>query len=617
MRNGWTRRYPPLSGAVVATVLAVFILPSALNVPQSNPTQTLEFAPIPPEADDPPPPDESSNVESLSLGSSSSSVGDAPGGDGAGPGRPEPGLPGGIGQSPVTKRCVGTPPRQTEDAMSPPCVAHFEGDNGDATANGVDRDEVRILFYATPPTCRGSDRGYECGETNDTFWDLADPPEPDESYFLRNMRRFQRYFNERYQTYGRFVHFFVYIQSTDANQLSPTPETRRADAAYTYGAARPFAVVSGGTVTAHSQIYHQEMARRGVVNFGSNAGSRPADVFREHPGLLWSYPPSIEVKSRLYSSYACSNVVGRPVSDSGNVAADGESENGQPRRLGLIWTTDTRYPELQLLADLVRTQIEDCGGEFVEEGTFPTAGYQSVAVRGQDSTASYASQNMATFQAAGVTTVVWAGGYETEHTKAAARIGYDPEWVLAGDGQLEGRANTRVQGHDGFRHATVISNAPRVDSSSDGVTERVEGDPCREALTEADDSIGESDLTAGCTVTIYEDLRQLFTGIQVAGPRLTAATMDQGFHAIPAVRSEDPRVPACYYEPSDYTCVKDATIMWWDVGNGQASSANDGCWRMVDGGQRHLIDRWPSAPLGSWRSPSDPCNAFETASFAF
>ncbi|HEX9766788.1 MAG TPA: hypothetical protein VGA36_08485, partial [Nitriliruptorales bacterium] len=58
----WRRRYPPLAGAVVATVLAVLVLPSALNVPQSNPTQTLEFAPIPPDQDQPPPPD-SGNVE--------------------------------------------------------------------------------------------------------------------------------------------------------------------------------------------------------------------------------------------------------------------------------------------------------------------------------------------------------------------------------------------------------------------------------------------------------------------------------------------------------------------------------------------------------------------------
>ncbi|HEX9890000.1 MAG TPA: hypothetical protein VGA69_11015, partial [Nitriliruptorales bacterium] len=66
-RHDWSRRYPPLLGVLLATVMAVAVLPSALNVPQSNPTQTLEFAPVPPEDDQPPPPD-SGNVESRGRG---------------------------------------------------------------------------------------------------------------------------------------------------------------------------------------------------------------------------------------------------------------------------------------------------------------------------------------------------------------------------------------------------------------------------------------------------------------------------------------------------------------------------------------------------------------------
>jgi len=108
---------PPVVSGMLAIVLALFVLPSALNVPQSNPTQTLEFAPIPPQDDQPPPP-EPGNVETLSLGTSSTApAGDADGG--AGPGLPPPPVPDGVGARPVTKRCVGNPPRQTEDPMSP------------------------------------------------------------------------------------------------------------------------------------------------------------------------------------------------------------------------------------------------------------------------------------------------------------------------------------------------------------------------------------------------------------------------------------------------------------------------------------------------------------------
>ena len=45
------------------------IMPSALNLPQSNPTTVLEYAPVPPEDEDEPPPQEGS-LSSLSLGTS-------------------------------------------------------------------------------------------------------------------------------------------------------------------------------------------------------------------------------------------------------------------------------------------------------------------------------------------------------------------------------------------------------------------------------------------------------------------------------------------------------------------------------------------------------------------
>ena len=43
-RKAFARRYPPLMMVIVALALAVFALPSALNLPVSNPGQTLEYA---------------------------------------------------------------------------------------------------------------------------------------------------------------------------------------------------------------------------------------------------------------------------------------------------------------------------------------------------------------------------------------------------------------------------------------------------------------------------------------------------------------------------------------------------------------------------------------------
>src|SRR5688572_12407961 len=52
---------------------------------------------------------------------------------------------------PRVRRCVGDPPRQTEDPQSPPCVAAWSGDNGGATWQGVTRDEIVVAVPCADP----------------------------------------------------------------------------------------------------------------------------------------------------------------------------------------------------------------------------------------------------------------------------------------------------------------------------------------------------------------------------------------------------------------------------------------------------------------------------------
>lgn len=104
----------------------------------------------------------------------------------------------------------------------------------------------------------------------------------------------------------------------------------------------------------------------------------------------------------------------------------------------------------------------------------------------------------------------------------------------------------------------------------------------------------------------------MFTGFQVAGPRLTPGTIDKGFHAIPPGPSGNPAVPACFYNSGDFTCVKDATAMWFDPSG--SVGGNPGCWRMPDNGKRYLPDGWPTGNVESQRTAKDPCNGAELGS---
>ncbi|HEX9890247.1 MAG TPA: hypothetical protein VGA69_12255 [Nitriliruptorales bacterium] len=599
-RQQWSRRYPPLAGAVASALLAVFVLPSALNVPQSNPTQTLEFAPVPPEDDQPPPPD-SGNMASLGLGTSTSTVGDAPGGGAGLP--PPPPIPAGIGEAPLSKRCVGNPPRQTEDALSPPCVAHFEGDNGGATHRGVESDEIRILFYVDGHISVNTTSGND-DETDlaGRYFDLALPPTDEEqqsSSTMRIARRWQTYFNQRFQTYNRVAHFHVYFSTSDADDAKSS-ETRRADAIDNLAVVDPFAVVLSRAKSGFELDYMEVMASRGVLSFGAR-NAFDESFLQRFAGAIWSFRPSVEQHAERYISYLCSKVVPHPVVDSGNAETI-----GQPRRLGLLYTTDPGRPDLHLLTKLTREGVEACGGTFESQTTFPVAGRTYQTAR-EDAAALYATNNMAKFQQDRVTTIIWPGGYETDQSKAAARLGYEPEWILAGDYELEGNWNASYNEPETWEHAWIVTSV--------AYRGEPEEDPCRQAIEEADPAIGR-DGGHACGITrFYEDLRQLFTGIQVAGPRLTVETIDQGFHAIPRVASTDPRVPACFYDPGDYTCVKDAVAEFWDAEEPNPNGVTVGCWRMVQDGRRYLTGQWPDGNIDAQATPQDLCNSYDNNAY--
>src|SRR5687767_16037068 len=78
----------------LAVLIAVAVLPSALNLPQANPTETLEYAPVPPSDHDPPPPPAAGHLAPLGLAptaglvSGPADTGAATGGPGPGPGPP-------------------------------------------------------------------------------------------------------------------------------------------------------------------------------------------------------------------------------------------------------------------------------------------------------------------------------------------------------------------------------------------------------------------------------------------------------------------------------------------------------------------------------------------------
>ena len=552
------------------------VLPSSLRLPTADPTETLEFSPVVPQDDEP-----RVTVPGASLGLRGGGRADRDDNELAASDHQGGGLPGGRGKNPSTKRCVGTPPLQTEDPISPPCVADFRGDNFGSTYHGVTRDEVRVVVYVSGAYNSGlTSQGMEprtCGR----YIDLALPPRDEEFIDERILRAYQRYFNERYQTYGRFVHFWVY-PSCDPY----TPENVRADAAVNRADIKPFAVIPGLGM----QGYDRAMAGYDVLSFG--VGSRPAAYYREHPTLMWGFDATAESRAEVFGSYLCQKVVPHAVSFSGN------GDLGRPRRLGLLVSTEDNAG---VMAERVTQRVQECGGRIVLR--HPYAAYTGDMAPSEDGLAT-----MSEFQREGVTTVLYIGGPDYTMANSAAAIGYRPEIVVADPQNLFSRngsgpyANSEV-----WRHAWTVTAAPKTLALSE--------EYCWLAAKEAGvERAQPQDFGTWGGCTLYNQVQQLFTAIQVAGPRLNPSTVTKGFRAIPGVPSGNPRRPACFYPTGDNTCVKDATAAWWDPSGQPPNPANGqppGCWRLAEGGRRYLASGWARADANAVKNPAeDECNGW-------
>lgn len=595
---------------VVGLSLAVFALPSALNLPQANPSQTLEYAPVPGNQGN----TSGGNLAGLGLGSSDAGpASGAVGGEGPGQAPPPP-LPANIGLAPSTYECVGNPPRQTEDPLSPPCVAFFNGDNGGTTYQGVTSREIRVLMYLQGSNCGGNADGSDAGSQgvlvrpSGASYDLGQAPQANEPYHVAAARVWQTYFNRRYQTYGRRAHVYVHYAADFCSDSAIA-----ADAAQDEHDLHPFAVIfpdlkDGALINK----FGKDMARYGVLSFGGSE-LLPAAFYAAYPGLIWSYNPSADLYAQQFASWVCSTVVNQPVKTT-------PANTGARRKFGIMYPSPERTvagirPGTtavdgnnagNLLGKDIQADIERCSGNpqiFGQDiATIDASGALEFGAQpSQDSTI-----RMHNFQSDGVTTVIWAGGFEQNDTAAASSLGYQPEWIAAGDGSLDDLVASQYQDKSEWSHAWTFTDQP--------LDPAWQQTYCFLAIKSIDPGFPDSDTSIPCRM--YATYRLFFTAVQGSGPHLDPAHMDQGLHAIPGVQESNPQTPACFFNAGDYTCLKDSIAMWWDPTARSQFSQGPGCYRVPNRGRRYLPGGWPSGNVDSQKGASDTCNGYIKGSFA-
>lgn len=611
-RSEWTRRYPPLLAVVAAVALAIFALPSALNLPQANPGQVAEYAPVPGNNGISPP---GGNFAGLGLGQGGQAQGqpDQP----TPPSNPAqqqlPPQPGGPPQTqlPPQLACVGNPPRQTADPLSPPCVASWSGNNGGVTWMGVTAREIRVVFrfFEFPGECRsGVAESNNCGAPTG-YYDMSNPSDVNQEFLFRYVHDWQVYFNTHYQTYGRFVHFWVYNDGNTAHAANPTAAQAQQIAADNWthnypGDPKHLFADLDFSFTFVDQ-YSQYLAQKQAMQFQLSAGFTDQD-FQGWPGYFWSFPPPLDRVAEAYATYVCTRIVAP-----GQVTFAGPGLSGQ-RRYGLLTTTDSQWPDI---VNLQKLAVADMGRICGLGTSIPWTAKAVFKYTGGDATgpsSGWGVPNMTRFKNANVTTVIWPGGSEYEDQRAASQLHYYPEWVLAGDGQNDGNLAGIGWPSDEDDHFAIVTSQTKQNAYGHGVEK-----PCADALFEVNPTVDRQTLDVAWACGFYGPIRQLFTGIQLSGPRLNPSNVNQGFHAIPDKPSTGPDEPACFYLSNDYSCVKDDVAEFFDPNASTVTSSptadettNKGCWRMWQNGFRYLPGQWPPGDARQGYTGSEPCNLY-------
>lgn len=625
-------RFGPIAALLVGILLAVLFLPSSLNLPQANPNEIAEYAPVPPNSNQAPP---GGNIGSLGLAGSSTLTEDTSLASSSGGSNSS-----GYQSLPANLRCVmiDGQAHQTEDPLSPPCVPYFNGDNFGSTYEGVSGNEIRVILYmeggdggssaATGDYCY-SNTGESAARPTDTYYDFdlpasksssdqANHPESSNDY-APEVRDLVNYINTHYQFYKRHIHLRLWFgrQPTNWNggaaggNHCPTAGDRIADAEEEYQAFHPFAVINASS--SNPDAYSNWMAQHGVFNFLSMSPivveaklGYPQSFYQSYPGLVWSYLPSMENYAAWMGDLICQKIV-KP----GIVTYSGDpTKIGQKRSYGLVEGNDPNHPQYGQFAHLLMQHLEACGVPAnIPTEQIPNAGYDidETGVRHDTNPndQTYAVNAMANMKAQGVTTVIWAGGSDDLTTKGAEENQFYPEWIVTGDRSIETPNDAQVQDPQEWSHVFIGTSVERFPDRYN--------QECYLAYADTDPNAqapGQFQANAACD--FYPDFRLLATGVQIAGPRLDPSNIDQGFHAIPKESSNNPYEVTCYFNPGDYTCIKDAQVEWYDKSSVDPDG-NTGCWRETGGGARYLEGNWPNPGVDITKmqdTTNDPCNDY-------
>lgn len=465
------------------------------------------------------------------------------------------------------RRCVGEPARQTEDPMSPPCVAYWDGeDNGGATASGVTDTQINIVMPGGI------------------------------SQIVKGIGGLINHFNERYEFYGRQLNVQFLETEEFLSQLNPSQYATYAEEIDTEMDA--FAVMSPsdsamGTAT---ELYDM-LAQRGIISVDVGAGTRSAAQLNASTNSLyqWSFYMPDDVLQQHFTEWACSNLVGQPAVHASDDLKDTERTFGVIVQRNAVGTS---FDPSVLLAGLEACEANIVGPEELtfEFGASEIPGAETV---------------LAKLRSEGATSLVCVCGnhFIGRMMIANEELGWHPEWVSTGIGAQASDANlapfwppAQLAHFFGLAPATKINPFP----DQPWFVAAREGDP---TITPAFGKDQQSNW--GRSVEqMYLSLLILAAGIQGAGPNLTpetfAAALQNTQFPNPGAGGPPIYQPRVGFGVGDHAFMDDATLVYWDPTVRPYDDPQLGTYCYVNNGTRYTLGSYPADTVSKFYPEGRP-----------
>ncbi len=531
--------------ATIAAIVLLVIAAVALVIVPPSPPSVSEFAPQAVEQIEDAPDQQSSQFGS---GVGACATGQICEGPDAVVGLPPPRN---VIEKARVRRCIGDPPRQTEDPQSPPCVNYWEGDNGGATSKGVTRDEIRVAFMG--------------------WFDLIEP-------------RLVEFFNRRFEFYGRKIRLIEVPHVGGLNARNP--EEKRSAAARVDEEIKAFA--SHASSESRLNPYFEELARRRILGIrGEQSYATERANYGPATPYLWSFPPVLDDFQANQAEWICKTLAHKNANFAGPQLAQ------STRKFGVILENSEEIGEVPDISALV-SGLKRCGVDIAE----------TVEVSGppRDEKNPRIVAAVARLSSSNVTSVTCFcdANYFFSAMRASSLRNYHPEWLI-GFGSEHDVENTYTQHAPPDQNIFGLRIFNKVNSLADS--------PWYWAMNEIDPTYVPPDRRVNDHEILdnrnqYQALLLLASGIQLAGPELTPQTFSQ---ALTKARFPNPGCGAPPYfqscvgfGPSDHTMTNDVGAVWWNPAGEKVHmerGAPPGSFCYVGRGVRYSRGRWPIEPL--------------------